>query len=95
MPEAVNPSASAESINVRSQIVGGASTATGYSSFLYQGGKLYDLMTLISATDPYIKFLGIQLTGTAAINDHGVIVCMGIDAGGLSHLYVLTPSAAN
>jgi probable HAF family extracellular repeat protein len=94
LPGAVNPSASAESINIHSQIVGESSTATGYSSFLYQGGMLYDLMTLISATDPY-KFSGIQLTGTAAINDHGVIVSTGIDSGGLSHLYVLTPSVLN
>jgi probable HAF family extracellular repeat protein len=79
---------SAESINIHGQIVGASSTATGVTSFLYENGVMYDLMTLITPTDPYKHF--IQLSGDARINDHGAIVSIGTSQG-LSHLYLLTP----
>jgi probable HAF family extracellular repeat protein len=79
---------SANSINKFAQIVGISDTATSFTSFLYQNGRMYDLAALISPTDPH-KGL-IQFLGDAHINDRGVIVSSGV-TGGFSHLYVLTP----
>jgi probable HAF family extracellular repeat protein len=89
LPGATFPYSSAESINIHGQIVGVSSTATGFTSFLWENGVMYDLMTLINPSDPYKH--AIQLSGDARINDHGVIVSIGTSQG-LDHLYVLTPS---
>jgi hypothetical protein len=79
-----------ESINNRSQIVGLAYTQGGPTVFLYQGGQIYDVMTLISADDPLSG--SVQLLGGAQINDEGVIAANGMDLRtGITHVFVLTP----
>jgi probable HAF family extracellular repeat protein len=75
-----------QSINVHGQIVGIA----GGGNFLYDAGKMYALAPLISATDPY-KNLVMGLSGSASINDAGVIASAGTDPSGAVHLYILTP----
>jgi probable HAF family extracellular repeat protein len=86
------PFISAQSINIHGQIVGSANPATSAvsaTSFLYQGGTMYDLAALISPTDPYKG--QVQFTGTAVINDRGVIVALGTIFGG-TELVLLTPT---
>jgi probable HAF family extracellular repeat protein len=79
-----------QSINVHGQIVGTSGDATTSINFLYDAGKMYELAPLISATDPY-KNLVVGLSGSASINDAGVIASAGTDSSGAVHLYILTP----
>jgi hypothetical protein len=79
-----------QSINVHGQVVGTSGDVTASVNFLYDAGKMYELAPLISATDPY-KNLVAGLSGSASINDAGVIASAGTDPSGAVHLYILTP----
>jgi probable HAF family extracellular repeat protein len=62
------PSSSAFKINDRGQVVGWSDTSTGTSAFLFAGGKMLDLNSLIRAN------YGWRLTAGYDINDKGQIV---------------------
>jgi len=87
-PGGANPAP--QSINVHGQIVGTSGDVTASVNFLYDAGKMYALTPLISATDPY-KNVVMELSGSASINDAGVIASAGTDQSGALHLYLLTP----
>jgi probable HAF family extracellular repeat protein len=91
----LSPSSSVypESMNDKGQIVGAGYNQSGSTTFLYQEGKIYDLMTLISTDDPLNGL--IRLEGGSVINDEGVIAANGTDLRtGVTHVYVFIPCPA-
>jgi probable HAF family extracellular repeat protein len=80
-------------MNDNGQIVGAGYNESGSTTFLYQEGKIYDLMTLVSTDDPLSGL--IHLEGGSTINDEGVIAANGTDLRtGVTHVYVFTPCPA-
>jgi probable HAF family extracellular repeat protein len=77
----------AAAINSAGQIVGTLENPTtgAQCPFIYTGGKMVDLNSLI---DPTLHY---TLQGAGAINDSGQIVADGMDAGGGYLSVVLTP----
>jgi probable HAF family extracellular repeat protein len=69
-------------INNIGQIVGNSNSA----AFLYSNGVMRDLNNLIDPT------LGWSLRNANAINDFGQIVGRSIDANGITHAFLLTPT---
>jgi len=75
------PSSTANCINNRGEVVGESATANGQVAFLYRGGQMLDLNTLISPNS------GASLAGATSINDAGQIVASASNGG----LLLLTP----
>lgn len=78
-------SSHATGINGSGQIVGYASTSDNPYAFLYSGGSMTDLNSLVNL-DP-----GWALEQANAINDIGQIVGMGRNAAGQGFAFLLTP----
>ena len=78
----------ANGINAYGQVVGSSATSsTGYHAFLYDGGPMVDLNSLLPPAS------GWELTGAQGINDAGQIVGAGIHDG-QTHAFLLPPDAA-
>ena len=80
---------SALAINNGGQVVGVSSpsffSSDGERAFVYDGGAMQDLNTLVPATS------GLVLTSASDINDAGQIVASGL-VNGVSHAFLLTPT---
>jgi probable HAF family extracellular repeat protein len=81
----------ATAINNKGVIVGSAGSSTGTDSlaFLYVGGIMVDLKTLLNSSG-----MGWQLREALDINDSGQIVGIGVNPAGETHAFLLTPVAA-
>jgi probable HAF family extracellular repeat protein len=90
------PNSTASAINDSGQVVGYANTVGSsplppplnqpYShAFLYSGGKMLDLRTLLTTS-------GWRLLDATGINDKGQIVGQGMNPGGQNHAFLLTPT---
>jgi probable HAF family extracellular repeat protein len=83
------PGSNANGINNLGEIVGQSQTDNNfndYAAFLYVGGTMYNLNSLIPANSGWV------LQSAAAINDCGQIVGDGLNPDGLSHAFLLTPN---
>jgi probable HAF family extracellular repeat protein len=74
-------------INNLGQVVGYADTRSGDHAFLYNGGTMVDLNTLLAPTNP-----GWDLASAQAINDTGQIVGYGYNPSGQFDAFLLTPA---
>jgi probable HAF family extracellular repeat protein len=80
---------SADAINTGGQIVGNASTSAGIQhAFVYSGGSIVDLNTLISPSS------GWTLNSATGINDSGQIVGTGVNAQGQTHAFLLSQTCS-
>ena len=78
-------------INGSGEIVGAYVTCCAQRAFLYSGGSMIDLNSLIS-NDPLAAY--VNLENGAGINDDGWIVASGVDSRtNQLHAYLLTPGA--
>jgi probable HAF family extracellular repeat protein len=75
----------ANDINDNGDIVGSVKTASGYKAFIYQGGQMVDLNTLLSGS-------GWLLTEATSINDDGYITGYGTH-NGTPTAFLLSPIA--
>ena len=79
-------------INSAGQVVGYATLPSGHSrAFLFSGGKLVNLNTLIDPNDPLARY--VMLISATGISKTGFIVANGIDSRhpGVSQVFLLTP----
>ncbi len=78
------------SVNDQGQVVGDSyfDTSTNSAAFLYSGGKMINLNTLISPNS------GFFLTGASGISDTGFITGAGINAEGRQDAFLLIPNPA-
>ena len=75
-------------VNDSGQVVGYADTGGGsQDAFLYSGGVLTDLNTLVSS--------GLTLTQATGISNNGFITGYGNDGNGFTHAFLLSPVPVN
>lgn len=84
---------SASSINDTGQIVGSSQSDTTTRAFLYEGGQMYDLNTLIDPTSPLVGT--VSLGDAVAVSSNGWIAVNGTDANdpGWQRAFLLIPSS--
>lgn len=85
------PSGSGLAINGSGTVVGYAQNAAASPrAFIVKQGKLTDLNTLVTKSDPLKPY--VTLTSATGINNNGVIVANGVDSrtGTAGHVYLLT-----
>jgi probable HAF family extracellular repeat protein len=79
---------SANAINSLGEAVGGTTTSTGFTAFIYRNGHMLDLNALLPPGS------GWRITEATGINDQGQIVGRALDAHGQFHLVELTATVA-